>query len=402
MLFAPLLLYFPRFLSDTETQPLLAIILCAAAFVFGRDRVRSLYLLLAVSFALAVLLVMQSATLGFLFFSVSSFQLLFGPLFLFGIFAARPPPPSRLAIKIVAASVAAIVVFELILPGAHEVAADLLLSRISTAGSHRGVSVLTPEPTYAAITISYLLVLSLWSRRNERDGRIWPEVVFLSTLCATLSTYAFVLLVVFAAGWLLQSRGRALFGGVGMTAAALLLWVFFAEPIAATRAFVAIQNLVYADGVSLVAFAEADPSFGVRLFSTWASILTPLVQPQGFGLECHSLSRAIDALEIVEAYWNEVLVQMLGVSCLKPPAYVPALMLSLGALAFAFAGVCATCIVFLYRSRPNRQIWWTPFWLAMLMIFVQGQISNPIPWFLLFIALTARANQSDDRMKMGR
>ena len=402
MLFSPLLIYFPRLFGDAETQPLLATILCATAFVFGRDRTRSWYCVLLIFLALVGSLALQWAISGFRVFSFSSFQLLLGPLFLFGIFAARPAPPCRWAIKIVAIMISVVVVIELLFPGLYEAMANVLLTRTNAAGSHRGIAVLTPEPTYAAVTLSYLLTLSLWSRQNERDHGIWPDAVFFAALCATLSTYAVLILAVIAFAWVIRSRGHALWGGIGIVVAASLCWWLFAESISGTRAFVAIQSLRNADGANLVAFAEADPSVGVRVFSTWASILTPWVQPSGFGLECHSLSRAVYELEIVEAYSNEVLGPMLNTSCLKPPAYFPALMLSLGMFAFAFALVLIACIAFRYRSTPTRKMWWMPFWLSMLMIFVQGQITNPISWFLLFIALTAMAAEPKSKTEDGK
>lgn len=193
----PLFLYFPRFFPGIETQPLLVTLVAILGLVFGRNS-QSALAFAGLTCLLMLWIAVRIVFNGIISSSLGLIQILIGPLILFGALALRAPPPSRRVMAGLTIYFLLCACVEILTPGAYHALASTLLSRASVADGHRGISLLTPEPTYAAISVIYFLMLAWWSGKHWGFRFRWIEPVLALCLIATGSTYVGLLLLALA------------------------------------------------------------------------------------------------------------------------------------------------------------------------------------------------------------
>lgn len=381
---APLFLYFPRFMPGVETQPLLATGAALLGLLLGRER-RAALGFAGLAWAMLCWIAVKILMEGALGNALGLVQILIGPLSLFGALALKAPPPPRRLMAGVAVYFLLCTTFEVIAPGFYKSVASVLLSRASVADGHRGVSLFTPEPTYASISVMYFLMLAWWSGKHWGFRHRWVEPVLALCLVATGSTYVGLMLLALAfARW-----PRLMLVSTVAAAAAIPLVGFVAlDNDDSIRAVVAISRLLSSDFSDfLPSISVVDSSLGSRLTTNAASFLTPLHSPLGLGLDCKSVPAAFDAAGYDFAFRNTVLSAVMDDGCLKPQSYAASVALGLGALSLVFL---VLLVVFSRHARGRHPgpIWTAPLALAIVMLIVQGQLTNPIPWMLIFLALS--------------
>lgn len=381
-------MYFPRLLPGVETQPTLMLAAAMWGLVAGTNtRPRFFFVLLAGALGLLCLF-RVSAGLGIVS-SLLLFQLLIGPLFFFGAVAFRSPPPSRATLRIVTLVLLAIAVFEIAAPSLYLSLGTALLDRVTVTDGHRGVSFLTPEPTYAAISLVYLFLLTLWSRQNGDRRFAWIETLQCILLMMTLSTYTVIfLLILIICKW---PRTSAL-AILAVVVLAPSLSAISTEGAQSLRFMVAITSLMATDfSTFLPSLSLLDTSLGSRLLTNAASFQTPGIAPLGLGMDCNAVPTAFDQLEYTFAFSNEVIRQVIADGCLKPQSYGATVFLGLGWMAFPFIAILSAT-AYLCRLRIQQMALWKPaFAIAAVMLIVQAQLTSPIPWMLLFLASTRYA-----------
>lgn len=385
--FTPLFLYFPRVLPGVETQPLLATGIALVSLLWGRQRRAALAfvgLIWGLLLWIAIKTMLDSSPSS----ALGLMQLLGGPLVLFGALALRAPPPSRRMMAAVSVYFLACALFEMAAPGAYGGVASSLLSRASVADGHRGVSLFTPEPTYAAISVAYFLVLAWWSGLHWGFRHRFVEPALAVCLFATGSTYVGLLLLALA---FVRWPRAMLLGTTALVGALSLIDVVALDNDESVRAVVAVSRLLSSDfGNFLPSISLVDSSLGSRFTTNAASFLTPLHSPLGLGLGCSAVPSAFDAAGFDFAYDNAVLAAVIDDGCLKPQSYAAAVALGLGALSFVFFPLLVALCRFA-RGRRRVALWTTPLALAAVMLVMQGQLTNPIPWLLIFLALSGRS-----------
>jgi hypothetical protein len=379
----PFFLYFPRFLPGVETQPLLATGVALLALLLGCER-RAILGFAAVTWALLFWLVIKVLIDGVLSSALGLLQLLIGPLSLFGAIALKAPPPSRKLMAAVAIYFMACMAIEMLAPGLYGGLVSMLLSRASVADGHRGVSLFTPEPTYAALSVVYFLVLAWWSGKYWGFRHRWVEPALALCLIATGSTYVVLMLIllifVLWPLWMLA--------GLTTAVVAIPMFGFVAlDNDESIRAVVALSRLLSSDFTDfLPSISALDSSLGSRMTTTIASFLTPLHTPLGIGLDCSAVPKALEAAGFDFAFQNPVLSSVMDDGgCLKPQAYAAAIVLGLGASSLFFALILVLCCRFAL-ARGRFLPWLTPLALAGIMLIVQGQLTSPIPWLLIYFA----------------
>lgn len=379
----PIIIYFPRLLPGVETQPILMAVVAIWALLFGpNSRPRVLFTLLTAVLGVLCLLRM-SAGLG-VNNSLTLIQILIGPLFFFGAAAAQAPPPSRPALRAITIIFLGVGLLEIIAPTIYLSIGSLLLDRVTVTDGHRGVSFLTPEPTYAAISVVYLFLLTIWSRQTGDRRFSWIEPLQFILLMMTLSTYSVIfilLLVIFR--W---PRIAAI-----STLALLLFYPSLSflgrEDDQALRFMVAITSIMATDFSALLpSLSLLDSSLGSRLLSSAASFQTPGFAPLGLGLDCNAIPTAFEQLNYSFAFNNEVISQVVADGCLKPQSYGATVFLGLGYMAIPFIIVLGITTYQSLLSRQRTKIWKPALAISLLMLIVQAQLSSPIPWMLLFLA----------------
>jgi len=381
---APLFLYFPRFLSGVETQPLLMIGVALLGLLLGRNRRAALGF---AGLALATLcwIVIKIAIDGAFGNALGLIQILIGPLTLFGALALKAPAPSRKLMAGVAIYFLLSAAFEILASGAYGAVASALLSRASVFDGHRGVSLFMPEPTYAAMSVMYFLVLAWWSGKHWGFCYRWIEPALALCLILTGSTYIVLLLLAMA---FVRWPRLMILGTTVSVFAVPLLGIVGLDNDESIRAVVAISRLFASDFSNfLPSISVADSSLGSRLTTNVASFLTPLHSPFGLGLDCSAVPKAFDAAGFDFAFSNPVLQEVMEQGCLKPQSYAASVALGLGALSPIFLVLLARLAIDAC-GRARRAIWAAPMSMAIVVFVVQGQLTSPIPWMLIFFALS--------------
>lgn len=379
---SPLLIYFPRLISGVETQPWLAVVVAAFGIATGQNRkVPIAFFVLAATFLLWISIM---SAVGGLPGATELALILVGPLILFGAMGFEADPPSRPAMAIIAVFFAAAAVTEIIFPNTYEDLASLILDRASVSDGHRGVSLFAPEPTYAAISVTYFLILSWWSGKKWGFRYRWIEIVLVLCLLGTASTYAVLLLIALAFGQWPRAGLVCLAAGLLLAPA---LQIVALDNDEAVRGVVAISRLFSTDlNNFLPSVSEIDSSLGSRLITNVASLSTPLYYPLGLGLDCGAVPLAFNAAGYDFAFDNDVLQTVMYEGCLKPQSYSASIALGLGLMAVAFLLMLLLLLRFVQGKLPYR-LWRPPLAVAAVVLVVQGQLTNPIPWLLIFIAM---------------
>ncbi len=382
---APLFLYFPRFLPGVETQPLLMTGVALLGLLLGRN-FRAALGFAGLALAMLCWIVIKIAVDGAFGNALGLIQILIGPLTLFGALALKAPAPSRKLMAGVAIYFLLSAAFEILASGAYEAVASALLSRASVFDGHRGVSLFTPEPTYATISVMYFLVLAWWSGKHWGFRYGWIEPALALCLILTGSTYVGLLLLALA---YVRWPRLMILGMVATVVVVPSIGYVALDNDESIRAVVAISRLLSAEFIDfLPSISVIDSSLGSRLTTNAASFLTPLHSPLGLGLSCSAVPSAFDAAGFDFAFRNTVLTAVIDEGCLKPQSYVASVALGLGVLSLVFVPLLAGLTIHA-RGRERYTIWSPPLALAIVMLVVQGQLSNPIPWMLIYFALSS-------------
>ena len=381
----PFFLYFPRLIPGVETQPL--IIFCAgilSLLATKRTTTKLHYSILVL--VLSMLGLASYVSTGNFLSSALLLQLIVGPTILFGAFAVGACSPERKNLNYVAIFFLLIALIEIISPNGYRAIASFLMERVSVADGHRGVSLLTPEPTYAAMTMVYFLVLSLWTRRQGKKDYPWIEFIFSILLIMTLSTYlALFVMAVCVAKWPRVTL---------LTASALIVFISSVHWVAmgndeSIRLVVAISRVLTTDFSNfLPSLSAADSSVGSRVLTNYAAFSTARHSIFGLGLGCQSMSMAFELAGLDYAFRNPVIRDVMAEGCLKAQSFGASVFLGLGLAGLLYVWFISKLVTLCAkRYEPNLVLWPVALALALLMLVVQSQMTNPIPWLLIYVAL---------------
>lgn len=389
LLVSPLLIYFPRILPGIETQPWLAVGLAAWAFWCDpklRGASAALGIVVAACFCVFALVLVGGVSSGA---AASTLQFTVGPVLLCALATGQPLPPERRWCARLALILAGVALVEVAAPAAYAAVAGTLLDRVSLSDGHRGISLLTPEPTYASLALAYALMLSLWSRRCWGGSHSWVEWLLASLLFLTFSTYALLILMTIVFIY------RPLLALSGLSAALPLGYGYLAAGVEAgegVRAVVALSKLLEIDRTAVLAsLSIVDPSLGYRATSIAAGPASAIAAPMGFGLGCNSVSQAFDVLRWDFVLTDEVIGPALQDGCLKPSSYMTSILIAYGVMALVFISVIVMAVRHALGRSPGH-VWWPGAVVALEILIVQSQVTTPVPWFILYMALVpARA-----------
>jgi len=384
---SPLFLYFPRIPGGPETQPIITLLLMGFIFLTCKFS-KQIPVLIAVGLMVLFLipsLIQLVITYDFET-SFSSFGVLLGPIFLFVLLSINAPPPSRKSLAFACLLLIGIAILEVFFSSIYETAASALLPRVTVFNSHRGLSLLTPEPTYASISLIYMIFLSLWTGRDNQKEYQWIEPSLFILALLTFSIYPIIFIITI----FLIKYPKAVFSLILVLVLVLNCWSKFGggeiNSDNSIRAFVAIDSLLYVDYSNfLTSISTSDISLGARIVANYAGYLTPSVAPFGLGLSCSSLHNAMLLINDDVVYSNPLLLTIAENGCLKPSAYLANVILALGYFGILFL-ILIICSVRIICDRLPIKFYSAPFACALIILILQGQVSSPVPWFLIYFA----------------
>lgn len=403
-LFCPLI-YFPILGRTAETQPAVATL--AALIVVAALLVRTCYtgtisVFVLGSFAFTCLLVFHSLFFAQIVNWAELPKFLLGPFF-FAVALCLAPYCGAWPLRIALAFLAMGGVLEVFSPSLYEILNTYISADRpgSEALSLRGLRYFTPEPTYAALSVFFLIVVNYFLLRTAKISRHAFRahlMLLIPMLLLTFSSYAMALLFIMGVAYVIRGKNIVLSAASLAFTPLLVVLVFNSE----TRAGQLLRNISEVSWSNIVqTFFLAEPSFSTRVLSMGAAVQGFLRNPLGYGIGSF---QAIYWRHFNELNWgwvrfHEVVGQTyLERSALQPQSYLTALVHDLGIF-----GVTAFAI-FLWgiRGAWGSTATQAGFFLAAgFMLTVQAQLTNPIPWVSLGLmyALNCQGNLSSGRKK---
>ena len=380
----PLLLYFPPLVPNIETQPFFSLAFASIGLIYGGKK-RPVISLAGITFAALLWVCVLIISNRDFSSAIGLSQLLVGPAILFGAIALRAPPPSRRIMAIASVYLFLVAMLEILYPVQYSALANFLLSRASVADGHRGVSLLTPEPTYAAISALYLVLIAFWSAGHWGHRMWWLEWLLILCLLATGSTYLVIFAIALAiVRWPIPTAALTCLSVVfAITSSSLIT-----DNDESVRIVVALSRLLSVDFQEILpSISNLDSSLGTRVVINFASFLTPFFNPIGLGLDCRSAIEAINSAGFYFAYDNPVIQEVITGGCLKPQSYLAAALLATGVFGIFF--ILFVLRLLTYSTKAITQKYWMPpLIVAAVILTVQGQITSPIPWLLVYASVS--------------
>jgi hypothetical protein len=213
-------------------------------------------------------------------------------------------------------------------------------------------------------------------------------VILLALLVVTFSTYALILLVALA----FAIRPKTTLAVV--VVATIGIHALASSGISedgSVRAVIAISRLLSVDFDALLpSISLIDPSLGYRFITLAAGVATTFYAPLGYGLGCDSLANAFNTLGWDFTFSDAVLAPELRDGCLKPSSFFSSTLLAYGLLALPVFGALVAAMRPL--MSPASKPWWPALIVGLLILTVQCQVTNPIPWMILYMSVWHRLN----------
>ena len=394
--FLPLLLYFPTLIPNNETQPLLVFVFSCLALIRngGESKIVLLFFWLATLVAAIALSGLGNQNL---LGSLVLLQLAIGPIVLFAAFSLRAKLPTKRVLIFVVMVMWLVALIEMFFPQLYESIASVLLSRFNVTDGSRGVSLLTPEPTYASISIFYVLALTISAETDSARSYLSLKIALTLLMLLTLSTYAILLIaVLLASRFVFLSAVLFGFGNVYISVVGFLE-IGGDESFRFVTALNNIGSLDYGD--FLASISVIDPSLGTRVASILVGLSSMFGTFFGFGLDCSAMTNAIANFGYESLYLNEVILNSSQIGCLKPHSYIAAIGLGLGSVSLLLTVMLLYLFLKLFRRGLGGSTDWGLIAAAFLMLFIQCQISNPIPWLILYLSISGHiAKDSKTRL----
>ncbi len=375
-----------------ETQPVLPLVLLPFGLLlfrhWNRDRWQILFFLVYVSVLTGHLLIFGGRSLDWA-------KLLVGPLFLLLPFRWwRAIPISVMAVVVAMVLLITIISLMGFVP-LHEALRSVVSERVWVVlGGRRGVSVLTPEPSYFAFFFVTGVVAT--HRRRTTVPLLLIRIGWIVLALLTISLYVYVMLFLYL-GMLLLSRKDLATYGVPAAIIAIVLFALFSD----RYEFKTLRNWNPAawdqgpvEGSSwLNALHHASHSGSARLYTAYLSFKVLLDRPRGMGIgsfpfkwkeEARANDMDLTRHRALRVYFEP------GAGPLFPQSYMQALVHDTGWFALALVPY----MMYGFRRLRYRARW--SFLVAFgaivfLFFFFQGQMTNPIPWLLLQRLYAGRA-----------
>lgn len=401
------LIYLPFLGHDIETQPVIAMgmsVIALMALLTSSTVTKHLN-----KFVLGLFLFLGLVLYHSLFIGISVewpyfLRMVLGPFYLVGavVFARHA---NVNAIRFLALFFTSTAVLELISPELYSsVSSVISTARFESLGfGLRGLKFMTPEPIYAVISLTFMILatgfLYKLGRLTRGQFRFYIPLA-IGLLLLTLSSYAAVMLLLMIGLYVLYAGNWRASVGVALISVLLFAMMLQTETRAA-QLFVNLMNIDFDDLVRT--FIVAEGSFSTRILKFLASLYGFYSYPAGYGLGSFSgyYWQHFDAMG-----WNWVVLhgfigpKYLSRDVLDPSSMFPTLLHDLGIFGLLIVGV----IVWTFRKGVvSGYLAALLFFAAMFMLTVSAQMTNPVPWVLLgMLSIVLQKRQGDAQSSGGK
>lgn len=374
-----------------ETQPHFTLVFAIILMVFGK-RMRSefpidvkiLYFLIFILFSYTVFQLLSNFSFTII---VEFLKYLIGPI----IFLALRKSNFFISFKVyrwLIYFLTALAILNITLPSIYEFIFENFIPRFSgnVPGGFRGITILTPEPSYFAIfQIILLIILEKHLAYKglgigERRSANLLKYLVIGLCLLTKSAYVLMICVIFILPPELNFRKFAKILAIASVIIFLIVNVFVENRL--TQIIVLITGLINENDFNLISFLfTQESSGGTRIILNFLAITSMLTNPFGSGLGSFS-SRMLEYSSFynLDLSNHEVLGNDL-IGKIYPQTYFANLCNDIGVFSFLLFP-----IIFLNNDNNDKGFNLKRNLCLLVMILFQSQITNPAFWFLIAIS----------------
>lgn len=260
------------------------------------------------------------------------------------------------------------------------------IARLNLRGGFRGISVITPEPSYFAFySMLFIVLLEFYeeSKIITRNQKIicLSVIIFLTLL--SLSVYSLLVLLTYIFVKIIFKNPLLLIGFFFI----FFLLIYFPKILPNNRIkqiFTAL-NLLMTGGTSLMNFLFfVETSGSTRFILNFIAIMSIFFIPFGSGFNSfgttlvdvgHKLNLPVESHEVIKNWIG---------STVYAQTYFANLANDIGILSLVYLVVFFTNYKRCYTLKFRTIV----FFFLLLTTFFQSQITNPIPWIILALVKT--------------
>lgn len=260
---------------------------------------------------------------------------------------------------------------------------EMVISRLDFNSGFRGISVLTPEPSYFALfSMLFLCLVEYYDQINAISNKlkyILLGIVLLLSL-VSLSVYSLLVILVYLfIKCLFKNPLLILFILLSITL--LVLYPDFLPKNRIKQIFTSINKLFTAN-VSLIDFLFiVEPSGSTRIILNFIGMVSIIFHPFGSGFNSfQDTFLTISNILKLPIENHEVLKYLIGTK-FYAQTYIANLANDIGLLSLVVIKIYFSN----YNNYYSKEFKVIIIFFFLLMLFFQCQITNPIPWFILAI-----------------
>lgn len=374
-----------------ETQPHFTLVIAVILIVFGQKLrselsvdVKILYLLIFILFSYTVFQIISNFSFSII---VEFLKYLIGPI----LYLALRKNNFVISFKVYKRLIyflAFLAILNLMLPTIYEFLFGNFIPRFSgnLPGGIRGITILTPEPSYFAIFQIILLIIlekhfafTGLSTVERRSANILKYMVI--GLCLlTKSAYVLMLCVIFILPPNLNFKKVAKILVLAIFAIFLIVNVFVENRL--SQIIVLVSSLISENNFDLISFLfTQESSGGTRVILNFLAISSVFTNPFGSGLGTFSsMIFEYSSFYNIDLSKHEVLGNDL-IGQIYPQTYFANLCNDIGVFSFLLFP-----IILLNNDNSNNVFNLKRNLCLIVMILFQSQITNPAFWFIIAIS----------------
>ena len=257
----------------------------------------------------------------------------------------------------------------------------IFIPRFEAILNFRGISVLTPEPSYFSFFAMFSLITAryLYTKKKCSNQQYWFLLIIIIILSAfTFSVYVYMTIFLFFFA-ILFSKNK-LFGIIPLSI--ILIAVFVSDKLPYNRIsqmLISTKNLLTGN-ISVNSFLYTYETSGTtRIILNLLAFTTVFIKPLGTGFASLSLNALPNAAVLgINLRQHPVIAPQLGNSVMYAQTYFANIVNDMGVFSFLYL-----YMVFSNNKKEKGSVYFIALFFVLFMTFFQGQITNPVLWYLI-------------------
>ena len=259
----------------------------------------------------------------------------------------------------------------------------MIIPRFVAIIKFRGISIFTTEPSYFSFFAMFGLVTTRYLYIKDRCSRFQYRflliLIFILSIF-TLSVYVFLTIFLFFIG-ILYYRNK-MFGLLPFIV--MLIVILFSESLPysrITQMLVSTKKLIQGN-ITLNSYIFSYETSGTtRILLNLLAIVTIFIRPLGTGLSSFSSNILPNSESLgIDVMSHPIINRQLSKGHMYAQTYFTNLVNDIGLFSLLFL-----YIVFSNNTKQKSSVYYIALLYILFMTFFQGQITNPILWYLIVL-----------------